>query len=645
MTPLHYAAQYNRIDIANLLLRYGRANRLAVDTDGNLPLHLAVWSDNHEIAKDLLSTYVQDQLFAPDSDGSFPLHLAINNDCEFSVPLLLKVCYSELGGLETYKLIENPRKEDSNRPLHIACQTGSLRMVQLLVRDFRAKYDKVNKDNATPLYLACQYGHTDVAQYLIKINKMKRRSKEILEQTDNDGYTPLLIATSNGHSDTVAMLVREGADIEAQEREEKNVFYIAAEEKRSKVLATLYSLRPNSSKQLIKRSDQNGNTSLHVAAEKGHSKCLRMLVQFSKQVNMTNEDDQTPLHLAAMNGHFYTFSILIEADSNLMQEDDSEGNTPLHLAAGNGHAEAVSVLISQGARVDSKNTQNWTPLDCAAANGHEETCQVLIENDSPLNPTDALNQTPLHLACERGHEHVTKLLLDKGADISIKHRNGFNCLDFAVDNGKWDCAKTILDHENWKDAMRSKIQDPKSGAIMTPMRRLIIEMPDLALKVFTKCITQLPVSGPNDTQQYKFDFEFLDDAYAAALWDDGTKSKGKFDDSISVASGKTGISEPDSVVLYDFEGKLTDPSKSYDYCKNPDVVSENHPLILVVKEKNSELLEHPLTLALLSYKWKSYGRAFYFMNLAIYVIFLIFFNAFMLAVPAPYVMRTYHNQC
>ena len=286
----------------------------------------------------------------------------------------------------------------------------------------------------------------------------------------------------------------------------------------------------------------------------------------------------------------------------------------------------------------------------AASEGHQETCEVLIDNDSPLNPTDVLNQTPLHLACENGHEDVVEVLLKSGADVTIKHRNGFNCLDFALDNGKWDCALAIINSEYWEDALRSKIQD-KKGRIMTPLRRMIKEMPDMAVKVFTKCITEVPVSGPEEVQTYTFNFEFIDDSFTAALWDDGQKDdlRSQKDglstvDAVSVHSGKTEFSDDqDTKVLFDFEGKLIDKLRSYDYCKNPDVVAENHPLILLVKEKQAQLLEHPLTLALLSYKWKSYGRSFYFINLAIYIIFLFFFNFFMIAIPAPYVMSTYNQ--
>ena len=114
--------------------------------------------------------------------------------------------------------------------------------------------------------------------------------------------------------------------------------------------------------QLIKRSDQKGNSAFHIAALKGNVQCLRELLAMSKQVNLKNEDDQTPLHLAAMSGNIYCFQDLIEADANLLSDDDAEGNTPLHLAAYNGHPEAVRKLIGYGAKVGLKNINNWTAL-------------------------------------------------------------------------------------------------------------------------------------------------------------------------------------------------------------------------------------------------------------------------------------------
>ena len=48
-----------------------------------------------------------------------------------------------------------------------------------------------------------------------------------------------------------------------------------------------------------------------------------------------------------------------------------------------------------------------------------------------------------------------------------------------------------------------------------------------------------------------------------------------------------------------------------------------------------DLLKHPLVTSLLDYKWRTYGRYFYFSNLFIYLVFLAFLTAFALVSPNP----------
>ena len=90
----------------------------------------------------------------------------------------------------------------------------------------------------------------------------------------------------------------------------------------------------------------------------------------------------------------------------------------------------------------------------------------------------------------------------------------------AVDNGHYDATEVILDSDCWQQALRSKIA-LKDGSIMTPMRRLMIKMPDMAKKVFSKCIQPYEdltatTHGINDgNAAFKFNFEFVDDTFFA----------------------------------------------------------------------------------------------------------------------------------
>ena len=54
-----------------------------------------------------------------------------------------------------------------------------------------------------------------------------------------------------------------------------------------------------------------------------------------------------------------------------------------------------------------------------------------------------------------------------------------------------------------------------------------------------------------------------------------------------------------------------------------------------MKQGNPDLLKHPLVISLLDYKWKKFGRFVFFLNLLIYIFFLVFLTAFGLTVLSP----------
>lgn len=48
------------------------------------------------------------------------------------------------------------------------------------------------------------------------------------------------------------------------------------------------------------------------------------------------------------------------------------------------------------------------------------------------------------------------------------------------------------------------------------------------------------------------------------------------------------------------------------------------------------LLGHPLCMALVRYKWNSFGKYIYFITLFLFAIFVVFLTYFLIQSPAPY---------
>jgi uncharacterized protein len=84
--------------------------------------------------------------------------------------------------------------------LYIACETGHLEVVRLLV-DAGANVDKWDKGDDTPLSIASQEGHYEIVRLLVDAGA----------DLDNDVGRPLESARRCHHDDIVEMLRRAGA--------------------------------------------------------------------------------------------------------------------------------------------------------------------------------------------------------------------------------------------------------------------------------------------------------------------------------------------------------------------------------------------------------------------------------------------------
>ena len=86
--------------------------------------------------------------------------------------------------------------------------------------------------------------------------------------------------------------------------------------------------------------------------------------------------------------------------------------------------------------------------------------------------------------------------------------------------------------------------------------------------------------------------------------------------------------------IFDEENKLVPEAKPY--TTDSAVLKKNHPLMVMVRNDQEDLLAHPLVGSLLRHKWRSFGRYVYYTNLFIYVVFLVFLTGYVCTTEAPY---------
>lgn len=229
--------------------------------------------------------------------------------------------------------------------------------------------------------------------------------------------------------------------------------------------------------------DINGNTPLHLAAEKGYTECLKLLLAKSnKTINLKSSSKQsTALHMAAENGYTECVQILLHTGSSHSVVND-KNQTPLHLAAKAQCAESVEILLELGAEVNALDIDKRTALHSAVCKAFLSfhVVEILVKWGANVNIQDRYGYAPLHIAALNELSQCVDFLIIKGADISARTVGGMSALSIInrkTSNSintikkKFDQAITLNDQASAKEVelimdFRYLLQNPSQGEII-----------------------------------------------------------------------------------------------------------------------------------------------------------------------------------
>lgn len=158
----------------------------------------------------------------------------------------------------------------------------------------------------------------------------------------------------------------------------------------------------------------------------------------------TDEDGNTYLHLSAYFNKVEITDLLIKSGIKV-DSRDNDFLTPLHNACLNNAVGCVKLLIERGADLNSRNRDWLTPLHACAYSNSVDCLQYLIENVVCLNITDKSQATPLHYSVAQGHLETTLKLVNAGADPKLRDAKGRNCLHYASTNNNLKIIRILLE--------------------------------------------------------------------------------------------------------------------------------------------------------------------------------------------------------
>lgn len=261
-------------------------------------------------------------------------------------------------------------------------------------------------------------------------------------------------ASARDNLNIIDLLLRKGAEVDAQTEDEFPAVFRAAQTGQTAVLVELLSQRPD-----LEARDRSGQTPLFVASVRGYADIVELLIARGAAVDAQDKEERTPLLALAAdkssaaawnNGASEVVRLLVNHGSNVNFKDKI-GRTPLLWAATNGHYDLVKTLLETGADVSAANNRGRTALHLAVDSTDtthiEEIMKLLLQYQADACAISDGGWTPLHNAAQKGLTDVVERLLEAGASINARLSNGMTALHWAAFNGLEDVVNVLISEE------------------------------------------------------------------------------------------------------------------------------------------------------------------------------------------------------
>jgi len=195
-TILHIASHRGFSKLVNALIETCGANVNSQTSDGTTPLISAILADRPEVV-DTLLRHGADMNMTNNRHES-PLHIACSTGSPKMVAMLLAQPNIRI----------NAPDSGGDTPLLIACVGNSSKVVELLLADPNIQVNQANTNGITPLIYSCRAEDDKIVRMLLAHPSID------VNKAMNNGSSPLMAACYSGYPEIVRMLLAHpGIDI------------------------------------------------------------------------------------------------------------------------------------------------------------------------------------------------------------------------------------------------------------------------------------------------------------------------------------------------------------------------------------------------------------------------------------------------
>ncbi|HYK58525.1 MAG TPA: ankyrin repeat domain-containing protein [Bryobacteraceae bacterium] len=401
--------------------------------DGSTALHFAAYFDNLTIADLLIRAGAR--VNTPNDLGSTPLHLACNNGSAAMAERLLAA-----------KANPNAKLLDGQTVLMTCARTGSARAVKaLLVAGADAKASEP-EHNETALMWAAAESHPDVVAMLIEFGAdVRARSRSypqtvVGEQTQRagreelnytvmkGGSTPLLFA-ARSDAESAKRLLAAGADPNDSLSDGTSALVLAAHSGQRDVALALLDKGANPN------NLGSGYSALHAAVLRSDLNLVKTLLAHGADPNIRMTKG-TPVRRNSTD--YFLLAPLVGSTPYLLAAKFLESEIMHALLAGGADPKltmpdgATALMLAAG--IDSPTNEDRRGVNVIDFGKLEPESKVLpavmaaFEAGGGVNAANNMGDTALHAAVTHRYENVIQFLADRGADVNARNKKGLTPL-------------------------------------------------------------------------------------------------------------------------------------------------------------------------------------------------------------------------